>query len=175
MSTNVSPVVETFTVQCYRGLDPITLMKWIVEHSQVSSTAQHLAMILAFGYYRTDGAAFPSADQLAKDMNASVRTVRRAIKELRESGEWVVIPGRGSRSNIKRSHYNQYPSSLYYPQPPASQLPAHVKAKGAMRVTVTTYHREAPSEHLIPEEAVRDFDAEDHAAYWNAHVMAGAL
>lgn len=73
------------------------LGNYIVEHhenSYPSSGSKGLAETLAYRYYDTDARwAKVSQEKLAKHKGVSVRTIRRWVKELKDSGLWQVSGG----------------------------------------------------------------------------------
>lgn len=141
--------VETYDFPTYEGLTGFHLARWIKDHSTLSPSARWVANLLAIHYYNAErGVAFPSTPTLSEDTGLALATIKRAIKELVSSGEWVVVPGNGNRRSITRDYMSEVTTNLYAPVL-GDRLPSGVTETGTRTVTVTRteVERDVESKH----------------------------
>jgi hypothetical protein len=97
----------------YKPVSSFQLSNWILRYSSLTRYSKLLALELS-AYYRHDlGYCFPNYEHLAQDMGISERTVGEAIKDMKLSGEWLVI--RHPETKKVRTVSNRY-----YPLTPIS-------------------------------------------------------
>jgi len=94
------------TLSLSKGVTGVTLFNVVLNRSKLAGTARTLALVLAMKHNAKYGYAFPSHELLAAQCNCSHSALDRAIRALKDSGEWTVVPGRRGRL----SEY--YPTAL---------------------------------------------------------------
>lgn len=159
----------TYSVPLYEGLTQAALINWITDHSALPISARYMATVIAWTYYREGQQAFPSIEALADKMRMSVRNVNYLIANLRDSGEWIVVPGHGNRRNQERTVRDDIASNLYYPVIPADQLPDGVTLVSTLEIVVReriARQPRVPTEVYAAEQDTSDHaDEQDIAAY----------
>jgi hypothetical protein len=69
------------------------LVDWVVQYSGLTTPSSRLVAATIASYYSKDkGYAFPSAPYVCLKANVSRATFTRAVKEMKLSGEWLVLP-----------------------------------------------------------------------------------
>lgn len=149
----------TYLLPTYEGLTGFHIARWIKDYSTLSPSARFIASTLAVHYYNAErGVAFPSTPTLSEDTGLALATVKRAIKELAASGEWIVVTGTSHKQSITRDYMGEVPNNLYAPVL-GDRLPSGVTETGTRTVTVTR----TPVEHV--EEQEQQAAPEAHEAF----------
>lgn len=83
---------------------------WVRKNSTLTGTAFLVALTAASLHSRRRGYAFPSIEHLAACSRVSTKTVQRAIEQMRDSGEWIIVTGRGGTqsNNFATARANRY-------------------------------------------------------------------
>lgn len=98
------------------GVASWTVERWVRRHSSLTGAAFAVSLTVASMHSSTTGYAHPSMKSLANAARVSVKTVSRAIAEMKDSGEWVVVTGRGGAANRASLGANSTPrANRYYP------------------------------------------------------------
>lgn len=69
--------------------------KWVRKNSRLLGSNFLVSLTVAFFHSRQRGYAFPTIETLASAARVSEKTAKRAIREMKDSGEWIVVSGRG--------------------------------------------------------------------------------
>jgi hypothetical protein len=74
----------------------------VLNHSRATTSAR--LVLVAIAHYEGDNGAWPSQETLARITGLGVRSVRRAIKELRELYELDVVPDNGQGNGARKTN-----------------------------------------------------------------------
>lgn len=69
--------------------------KWVREHSKLRGYDFLVSLTIASMHNQRKGYAFPTMERLVKESRTSESTIKRAIKHMRDSGEWIILSGSG--------------------------------------------------------------------------------
>jgi hypothetical protein len=89
-----------------RAKDSWRATTWVVEASSLRGYPKLVAIIIASHYNKNKGYAYISHETLAEEAGVSAATINRAIRDIKLSGEWIVISGRKDwdKSGKKQGH-----------------------------------------------------------------------
>lgn len=149
------------------GIPSWTVERWVRRNSQLTGTPFLVALTVASMHSSKYGYAFPSLDKIAESARISIKTAQRGVEEMKQSGEWNIISGRGGRigsnGEKKYNRANRYhPTRLLAEGPPLSEeeqankdLATSLDAAGiANQEERTSLSRIM---HALPHMYVRDF------------------
>lgn len=97
-----------------RGVPSWKVEGWVRNNSVLTGTAFLVALTVASMHSATRGYAFPSLATLSRASRVSMKTTQRALDQMKESGEWVIDPGRGGKVSTK---FAPARANRYYPTP----------------------------------------------------------
>lgn len=136
---NLQDDEATILVPVYIGMKQRFLLNWIRDHSSMKSDAKNgrnIAREVVGDFYRTRnsvesgrgqfGYAFPSIENLVNITQHGKTTVKRGIKQMRESGEWLIVSGYGGRAysaTNQRTERIKGQNNRYFPLIPWDQMP----------------------------------------------------
>lgn len=81
---------------------------WLVRDPRVDITTKVVYLVLS-SYVNRDGTCYPSQEHIASLVDCSVRTVQRAIRDLRESGLVEVVTRANSHGRANVYYLSAHP------------------------------------------------------------------
>lgn len=101
------------------GVPSWTIERWVRRNSQLTGTPFLIALTVASMHSSKTGYAYPSLETIAHSARVSIKTAQRGIIEMKNSGEWHVVSGRGGR--LGQRGYTTLRANRYYPTKLLSQ------------------------------------------------------
>lgn len=142
--------MRMYRVPVYEGLTAMTLLRWTMEHTEAKGATRNIECVIAMLHAKpedeiTDG-IHVTQGELARKARVSPATVKNAVRWMRESPTWVVIPGTGGRPAAEVTPGDDGRSNAYYPVIPRDQLPEGVRLVAERMIAVGTARREIIAE-----------------------------
>lgn len=119
---NVTPAQEPVTSRSI-GLASWQVYNLHCANSRLRGKAQRVAAHLAMRHNKTAGYAFPPITEIMAACNLSRASVDRAIAEIKASGEWIVVTGRGGIPGQAWVSNRYYPSAALLTLPDGAGAP----------------------------------------------------
>jgi hypothetical protein len=94
------------------GVASWDIEKWVRKNSSLVSSSFLVALTVAYFHNQQKGYSFPTIERLSNESRVSEKTVKRAIKDMKDSGEWEILTGRGGPDGKR---YGQARANRYYP------------------------------------------------------------
>lgn len=129
----------TILAPIYVGMKQRFLLNWVRDHSTMKTNAvkgRNLAREIIGDFYNTRktsesgkgqyGYAFPSISSLVQITQWGETSVKKDIKQMRDSGEWLIVSGFGGRpfsAGNKRTERTMGQNNRYFPLIPWDQMP----------------------------------------------------
>lgn len=134
--------------------------QWVKEQSKMKTiSAKWIARAIADRYNPEKKEVFPSIETIMEDTGCSRQTVVRAIKEMEESGEWIVIHGGWNKAK-NENFVNRYIPLAWkeVPMPDGSiftQIEAQEATEGELKAYVIEGEVEATEDNTEAQEATQ--------------------
>lgn len=81
------------------------LISWVIAHSSLYGSSKLIAATVAYHYNTDRGISFPSMETIRKRTGYNKRTIEKGIREMEESGEWILSKDSAS---VSKRIYNIY-------------------------------------------------------------------